>query len=86
MSNRRLRIFKVSGVFFNELLRASLFRGMTSNAPKDVQVVGFYRQCPWDDTFEFVVMSEEFESVPEGEELPIIDFEFTAHYEERPAP
>jgi hypothetical protein len=90
MSDRRIRILKVSGCFFDELLRAephgdALFRGMTSDAPKDLHVVGFFQHRAMDDTFEFVVTSEEFEPLPEGAPIPVIDFTFTSHYEERAA-
>ena len=90
MKDRRLRILKISGVFFDEILRAeprgdARFGGITSDAPKDLHVVDFYRHCPLPDTFEFIVSSEEFEPMPEGEEIPTIDFTFTVHYQEATA-
>lgn len=82
---RKLRIIKFSGQLLQDILRClphknKLFRGMTSDAPADLTLMGFHRQCPWDDTYEFVVGSESFDPVPEGTELPIWNPVITAHY------
>lgn len=90
-NERRLRIVKFSGVILQDILRAQpldkhkLFRGYTSDAPADLTLMGFNRQCPWDDTYEFVVGSEKFEPVPEGTDLPHWTPIMTAHYEEADA-
>ena len=86
MSDRRLRILRVTGALLDGIFRAepngdALFRGTSSDAPKDLHVVGFHEHHMALDCFDFLVTSREFDPVPEGEEIPLVTPAYTSHYE-----
>jgi hypothetical protein len=71
----RVKAIQMPPSFAIKLLQGN-FR---ANLPKDARVVeGF--DDPWTKDIVFIIESQEFEPVPEGEQYPVFDFE--AHYKE----
>ena len=82
---RRRRRFFVSGVFLDQIFTARpekdrMFKGITSDAPEDMHVVGVCDYEPMRDTWTFIAESAVFDEVPEGADPPLWAPTFTSHY------
>jgi len=76
---------QISKELLEQVLKADINqptgRVITTDAPKDLEVLGFasIEGSPW--TFEAYVKSETFLDIPEGSEPPLIaPFVYTVHY------
>ena len=77
---------KISKDLLEQILRADIGTQpnttVTTNAPKDLKVLGLAIHLPYPHTFEMYVESETFADIPEATEPPEIEpFVYTIHYE-----
>lgn len=76
MIDQRLRTLHVSSHMINDLLRGANEPVRYTTAPPDLTAVGVGLSMAHPGVFIFLVWSATFDPVPDGDEPPLIEFEY----------